>query len=194
MFTGMDPEQDLDLRETREYVSTPDISRLNHSDRGASVTSVASPSYVAPNLEVEKECIKLFFANLHVIYYFLDKETFLGKCEREIWSPDPIVLTSKGRRNRSKFLALYNAVVAVGAITAGDDTAVAQSREKVQDFLEDSLKQRSDNSKKKRPIYPPLELAQIYFSKAKTLLGDLFEVCSLESTQTLFLMVFVHGS
>jgi hypothetical protein len=156
---------------------------------GLSVPSPASSiasHYPPPNTEVEKECIQLFFANLHLVYYFLDKDIFLDSCERFIWSPDPNPPKRRGFQESSKFLSLYNAVVAVGAITAGDDAVAAP---KVQEFLQARSKARMERSSSKRLNYPPLELAQIYFAKAKALLGDLFEVCSLESTQTLFLMV-----
>lgn len=171
------------------------LENIHESPEGGGnnpATSVASPAssiashYPAPNIEVEKECIQLFFANLHLVYYFLEKNSFIESCEKLIWSPDPTAPKQRVSQDLPKFSSLYNAVVAVGAITAGDDT-VATPR--VQGFLEARSKQRSERSTSKRPAYPPLELAQIYFSKAKALLGDLFEVCSLESTQTLFLMV-----
>lgn len=161
------------------------------SNENAPVISPASSiesSHPAPSVELEKECIKLYFANLHLIYFILDKETFMARCESEIWSSNPRV--SRPSQKSSRFPALYNAVVAVGVITAGDDTLLAQNLGRVQSFLDDpsTLKQTSG-----RKIYPPLELAQRYFAKARILLGDFLEVCSLESTQTLFLMVH-HSS
>lgn len=127
--------------------------------------------------EIEKGCINLYFANLHLIYCFLDKGKFMARCEKEIWSQESAFRTS------SRFPALYNAVVAVGALTAGDDTVLTETQEKVQEFLDDSSKQ-SDQQ-----FYPPLELAKRYFARAKSLLGDIFEVCCLENVQTLLLMV-----
>lgn len=162
------------------------LSSLQQGHGVASPASSIVSNYPAPNHEVEKECIQLFFANLHLIYYFLDKNSFMESCERLIWSPDLNKSKTRGPHCLSKFSALYNAVVAVGAITAGDDAVAAP---KVQSFLEARSKQQSERSAGKKAVYPPLELAQIYFAKAKALLGDLFEVCSLESTQTLFLMV-----
>lgn len=178
---------DNDVSETLPSIdeSPGSSNSLHQGPAVASPASSVASQYPAPNIEVEKECIQLFFANLHLIYYFLDKIPFLESCERLIWSPDPHASKARESQNLSKFSALYNAVVAVGAITAGDD---AVSAPKVQSFLEARSKQRSERSTNKKAPYPPLELAQIYFAKAKTLLGDLFEVCSLESTQTLFLM------
>lgn len=168
-----------------------DSSELHYSDTEAFVASPASSitsSLISPNVNVEKECIQLFFSNLYLIYYFLDKEAFLALCEAEVWSSESSMPRQK-RRPKSKFLALYSAVVAVGAITAGDDTVVAQNCEKVQGSVDNCPMRRSAHSSKQKPVHSPLELAQIYFMKAKSLLGDLFEACSLESTQTLFLMV-----
>lgn len=164
-------------------------NRLSLAPFEPSPASSHASHQMAPNVEIEKECIQLYFANLHLIYYFLEKASFMARCEDEMWSGEQQLSGSRTRR-KSKFPALYNAVVAVGAITAGDDTVVAQSRDKVQGFMEDHSNKLSRSSSKKKPIYPPLELAQIYFAKAKTLLGDLFEASSLESTQTLILMVF----
>jgi hypothetical protein len=164
---------------------SPDSFRSNQlASAATSPTPSIASSYAVPNTEVEKECVHLFFTNLHLIYYFIDKDAFLDKCDREIWRTKSTIpnVTVTERRKNSNFLALFNAVVAVGAITAGDDTVVAQSREKLQGYLD-------HRSKSQNPIYLPLEVAKVYFSKAKSLLGDLFEVCSLESTQTLFLMV-----
>jgi hypothetical protein len=179
---------DNEVSKTLPSIDEDPENGLNSSYHGLAVASPASSIvsiHPAPSHEVEKECIQLFFANLHLIYYFIEKNPFMESCETLVWSPDPKVSKSRLSQNSSKFLALYNAVVAVGAITAGDDAVTAP---KVQSFLEAHSKQRSERSTS-RVAYPPLELAQIYFAKAKSLLGDLFEVCSLESTQTLFLMV-----
>jgi hypothetical protein len=137
------------------------------------------------SVEIEKECIQLYFANLHVIYYILDQSSFIRRCENEIWSATQRGVTSvQLDRKRSRFLALYHAVVAVGVLTAGDDTSVLQSCYHISSFLDRSRGGLSEGS-----MYPPLELAKTYFEKAKTLLGDVFESSSLETTQTLFLMV-----
>ena len=135
-----------------------------------------------------KECINLYFANLHLIYYFLDKSSFLDRCQREIWSKGinstPLSKTSP---SDSKFPALYNAVVAVGALTAGDEALIAQSQEKIHVYMKHRFKRKTSSSRSKQ-TYLPLELGKTYFSRAKALLGDIFESSCLESQQTLFLM------
>jgi hypothetical protein len=180
-FSGADSGQPFAIDEHRS-------NRLSIDPSEPSPASSQVSHQMAPSVEIEKECIQLYFANLHLIYYFLDKASFIARCEDEIWSGGQQSSGSRSRRN-SKFPALYNAVVAVGAITAGDDTVVAQSCDKVLGFMEDHSSRLSRSSGKRKPIYPPLELAQVYFAKAKTLLGDLFAASSLESTQTLILMV-----
>jgi hypothetical protein len=152
----------------------------------SSSSMISSPSVVdlPPNHDVEKECIKLYFGNLHLIYFFLDRASFERRCQTEIWSAEATSsLEHRLHRRRSKFPALYNAVVAVGALTAGDDTLVGQYQEEVQTFTRNSSRQGTQSSS-----YKPLALASIYFAKAKVLLGDMFESCCLESQQTLFLM------
>lgn len=137
------------------------------------------------NHEVEKECIKLYFANLHLIYFFLDRASFEKRCQEEMWPPTiaSTPVDYKSRCRRSRFPALYNAVVAVGALTAEDDTLVNQCQGEVQAFLRSTSHQDSQSLG-----YQPLALASIYFAKAKVLLGDMFESCCLEGQQTLFLM------
>lgn len=149
-------------------------------------STVSTPAVVdfPPNHEVERECIKLYFANLHLIYFFLDRSSFEKRCQAEIWSPSAAGTPDHGsRRRRSRFPALYNAVVAVGALTAEDDTLVNQCQGVVQTFLKNSVRHDARSSG-----YQPLALASIYFAKAKVLLGDMFESCCLEGQQTLFLM------
>jgi len=160
----------------------------------SSPASFTASNNGVPNFEVEKQCIQLYFANLHLIYYFLNKASFMARCESEIWSCDLPVSRPRSDQKCSRFPALYHAVVAVGAITAGDDTFLAQSLENVRSLLDDRSKQLAKPPGNKKPVYPPLELAQIYFAKARALLGDFFEASSLETTQTLFLMVRFRNS
>lgn len=147
---------------------------------------VSTPSVIEfpPNHEVEKECIKLYFANLHLIYNFLDRPSFERRCQSEMWSTDSgSSPEQRSRSRRSRFPALYNAVVAIGALTGGDETLVDQCHGEVQAFAKRPLRRNS-----RSPSYGLLALASIYFAKAKVLLGDMFESCCLESQQTLFLM------
>jgi hypothetical protein len=64
----------------------------------SSATYVVS-NYPTPNHDVEQECIKLFFANLLLIYYFLDKNKFVESCKILIWSPDQIISESRPPQN-----------------------------------------------------------------------------------------------
>jgi hypothetical protein len=71
-------------------------------------------------------------------------------------------------------------VLALGSITAGEDALFMRVR-----LTGPTLKQRTEESH----VYPPLRIAKVFFERAKSYLGDVFETSSLESTQALFLMV-----
>lgn len=88
--------------------------------------------------------------------------------------------------SHSIFLALFNAVLAIGAINAGEDALFMRDTTTVR-----QAEQYAGGSSTRAPTYPPLKLAKLFFERAKTNLGDVFEACSLESTQTLLLMVRV---
>jgi hypothetical protein len=145
------------------------------------------PSSLAPtsafprlsNQDIERECVRLYFLNLHIVHPILDQIRFLERCETEVWS-----------RNQSQepadtvFLALFNAILAVGAIQAGEDASFMRDTTTVR-----QAERYAGGPDRKAPTYPPLKLAKLFFERAKTNLGDVFEACSLESTQTLMLMV-----
>ncbi len=156
------------------------------SPGSSSTTSSVSLVDFPPNRAIETECINLYFANLHLIYFFIDRAAFETRCKAEIWSQDYHTPSARRHTHRSsKFPALYNAVVAVGALTAGDDTLVGHDRDQLQQFLH----ARSSSAKGQTSTFVgPLALASIYLAKAKSLLGDMFESCCLESQQTLFLI------
>ncbi|KAH8585448.1 hypothetical protein B0O99DRAFT_749021 [Bisporella sp. PMI_857] len=141
-------------------------------------------------IQVEKECIRLYFENLHLVYPILRRSSFLSRCERDVWSmKDRRLETPNGVSGRSKFLALYNAVCALGAITAGEETRFATPPH--------DSRQKSDETRMApdKPVKPftPREVAKCCFESAKRILGSAFEICSLESTQAWFLMsVFCH--
>ena len=84
---------------------------------------------------------------------------------------------------------MYHAVLAVGAITAGDDTVTIVSHEHVRNYIDRRTGQLNRPQRGKKNVYAPLELAEFFFAKAKALLGDFTESSSLEMTKTLFLMV-----
>jgi hypothetical protein len=102
------------------------------------------------------------------------------QCEAELWSLDANAGKSAQRRH---FKALFSIVVAVGALVAGREVADEFSQEIV--AIEQS---------KRQPTTSPQQvslrtLSGSYFREARAFLGDVFEVCSLESAQTLLLMV-----
>jgi hypothetical protein len=131
------------------------------------------------NQDIERECVRLYFLNLHIVHPFLDQTKFIERCETEIWSQSPIQESAQ-----TVFLALFNAVLAVGAINAGEDASFMRDTTSVR-----QAERYAGGPDRKAPTYPPLKLAKLFFERAKTNLGDVFEACSLESTQTLLLMV-----
>lgn len=104
-------------------------------------------------------------------------ENFTAQCEVEIWSRDPASEPDKDGRH---FLALYNIVIAVGALVAGSENMLVLDHQSGQQPVD------------ARQHASPQTLSRRYFRKSKALLGDVFDACSLESAQTLFLMVH-HG-
>jgi len=84
---------------------------------------------------------------------------------------------------------LYNAVCAVGAITADEGTIFGSVTTGLSGELYPPTTPDATSKKMPNAIYPPLKLARVFFEQAKLNLGDVFEICSLESTQALFLMV-----
>lgn len=124
---------------------------------------------------------RLYFQNLHYVHPIIDQADFISRCRSEIWESTlpPKTLTT---RSYTVFLALFNAVLALGAITAGEDSLFARL----------SAPERSSEGvrfpNRDSPVYQPLRIAKTFFERAKTCLGDVFESSSFESTQTLFLM------
>lgn len=115
---------------------------------------------------IERECLRLFFQNLHLIHPVIEESAFMERCENEIFSQR----TQPG----GDFLALFNAVLAVGAVTAGPDTLLMKNAPAVASI--------------ETPSFLPLKFAKLFFERSKAHLGDIFEACSLERAQTLFLL------
>ncbi|KAK1456180.1 hypothetical protein CCUS01_10168 [Colletotrichum cuscutae] len=134
--------------------------------------------------ELERECVRLYFQNLHNIHPILEQMTFLKRCEEEIWSrlsrPDMII--SAQMRREARFLALYNVVIAIGAITAGETSLLMEDHTK--EFLD-----RTGQTSDEEALYPPIRLARRFFERSRLHLEDICESSSLETAQTLFLMV-----
>ncbi|KAE8140157.1 fungal-specific transcription factor domain-containing protein [Aspergillus pseudotamarii] len=135
--------------------------------------------FVGSPMRLEMEYVNLFFENIHNSLPFLDKKHFTGRCEQEIWVKSTF---KKLRRDQMHFFALYNAVLAVVALTASADAFLSLRTE-----LEISLTEHSP-SRPPRNAPSSVFLSKIYFRRARQLLGDLFEVCSMESAQALLLL------
>lgn len=149
----------------------------------ASLTITSGPFALLSNSDIEKECVRLYFQNLHLVHPILDQTSFVTRCENEIWDLPNSPARSEG--SYSVFLALFNAVLALGAINAGEDALFMRDTTTVR-----QAERYAGGSSHRAPTYPPLKLAKLFFERAKTNLGDVFEACSLESTQTLLLMVW----
>ncbi|KAF5584049.1 uncharacterized protein FSUBG_12920 [Fusarium subglutinans] len=128
---------------------------------------------------LEREYIRQFFNNLHHLHPMLDPVAFVKQCEELVWSSPTSMESHKTRRH---FFALYHIVVAVGAIVAG--SCITQDFERDINICMKLPAQGQDFN----PSQLSQELSKKYFRKSRMLLGDVFEVCSLESAQTLLLM------
>lgn len=141
-------------------------------------------------IEIQRECVRLYFDNLHCIHPILDHASFLTRCDKEMWLRNKgqrgsTPTSNQGQQRRQKFLALFNIVLAIGATTAGDTSLLTWDH--TTKFLERTGSDHVFSSPP--PSYPPIRVARLYFERARTLLGDVFESSSLETTQALFLMV-----
>ena len=147
----------------------------------------ANPSWPANlpetcQIEIEKFYIQLFFDNLYLVHPILDRPSFLSRCAEDIWHirpKNPPKQHPRRRRHTDRFTAVYYAVAALGAIVAPEDALAAttlRSSEKADDSLGS-------------PSHSSLAWAKFFFRKAQSNLGDVIQVCSLESTQALFLLV-----
>jgi hypothetical protein len=145
----------------------------SHQDTTASPTEVS-------NRRLEQVYISTFLDNLHHLHPMLDPVLFEEQCERHVWGTHAGIERHKCSRH---FFALYNIVVAVGALVAG--TTVIKNLGRDMQLCIAQLSQ-AENSK---PVVSSQTISRIYFRKSKNLLRDASEVCSLESAQSLLLMV-----
>ncbi|KIW95043.1 uncharacterized protein Z519_03624 [Cladophialophora bantiana CBS 173.52] len=127
--------------------------------------------------EVEKIFIEAYFNNVHYIHPMLIEESFEQECQRQVWTNQPTA-GCKGRR--PQFMALYYAVVALGAINSGPDQAASLAKQ-----YQDAAFSRGRG---RNPMQSALGWASHYFGLAKQALGDIMEISSLETCQTLFMM------
>ncbi|PNP78734.1 hypothetical protein FNYG_07876 [Fusarium nygamai] len=139
----------------------------------------ADNSLSSSKQRLEREYIRQFFNNLHHIHPMLDPIAFAKQCEELAWSSPTSIESNKTQRH---FFALYHIVVAVGAIVAG--SCITQDFERDINICMKLPAQGQDFN----PSRLSQELSKKYFRKSRMLLGDVFEVCSLESAQTLLLM------
>lgn len=172
----------------RESTRQPTQSEPTVSDSSAShLGSCNFGQFVHVEVEIQRECTRLYFANLHCVHPVLDHMDFLARCEREVWldqAPHMPTLVSNQGLHKTRFLALFNAVLANGAITAGETSLLTWDR--TINFLE---RQSGGHAFSNPHPYTPIRVARLYFERAKELLGDIFETSSVETTQALFLMV-----
>lgn len=154
---------------------SPSTTYSNAIDRLA-----ASMVTRAAQRRLEREFVRVYLDNLHYLHPMLDPLAFIARCDEDVWATDAPDETKRPFRH---FLALYHIVVAIGALIAGKSV---------------TQKFRSDIRLCMEHMVPPhtaiksltsQALSRKYFQKSRELLGDVFEVCSLESAQTLLLMV-----
>lgn len=162
-------------RVSRHAVPGRDIS--HKSERQSSRREV---SY---QYEVERECVRLYFQNLHYIHPILDPSAFMLRCEKELWYHEPCAEDTAPPllRKRARFLSLFNIVLALGAVTAGETSMLTSER--TMEFLAGSgqLKEIQANRL-------PIQVARNSFEKSKSYLEDIYESSSVETAQTLLLM------
>lgn len=144
------------------------------------------PSAILPQERFESHCatqveevfIEAYFINMHYIHPILDKKTFKAQCARRL---QPTQSKPPPSGCQSQFLALYYAVVALGAINSGVDQTSSLAR-----YYQSPARGERHGTSTERTS---LEWASLYFMLAKRALGDMMEISSLESCQALFLMV-----
>lgn len=183
-------EDDL-LPPSREKSPLPTISSATRSSAFRALPSGYQPSNrtsssVSPasNLRLterrlEKALIRSFMHNLHYLHPMIEPGTFTSRCEEHFAQSNNTQERSPQFRH---FFALYNIVVAVGALVAGSELS---------DELDHEIKTVLHSKKDPQGLTkaPLQRLSRHYFRKSRSLLGDVFEACSLESAQTLLLMV-----
>ncbi|KPM41580.1 hypothetical protein AK830_g4956 [Neonectria ditissima] len=141
--------------------------------------------------EIERECVRLYFVNLHCIHPILEQALFLSRCEKEVWMGEaiPSDAPTPRVRARTRFLALFNIVLAIGAITAGETSLAMWNGAAA--YLDEACRQ--DGKFISSDIYLPIKASQLFFERSKLHLEDTFESSSFETAQTLFLMKAVSG-
>ncbi|GKT63838.1 C6 transcription factor [Colletotrichum tofieldiae] len=165
------------------------VAKRESYQQGINTDIVLSAADALLATDIERECARLYFHNLHNIHPILEQMTFLKRCEEEIWSRTsrPDILMFSQMRREARFLALYNVVIAIGAITAGETSMLMEDH--TREFLDRTGQSGEDDS-----LYPPIRLARIFFERSRLHLEDICESSSLETAQTLFLMHFPNSA
>ncbi|KAH8179350.1 fungal specific transcription factor domain-containing protein [Sarocladium implicatum] len=162
------------MRTISNEARNPDPS----SRGGSQEPKTAEISLQAARQRLEREYIRQFLHNLHNLHPMLDPTTFIAQCERQVWQT---TLSQAIKKDQRHFFALYNIVVAVGALVSG--STLQSFEQDIQLCLKHSLPRPRGHV-----VPSSQELSKVYFRKSQALLRNVFEVCSLESAQTLLLM------
>ncbi|KAG8410368.1 hypothetical protein J3459_017180 [Metarhizium acridum] len=164
----------------KNSASGESTSNLHSSAHAASKGNPVPDSPLqAARKGLEREYVRVYMSNLHHLHPMLDPIAFTARCEEVIWGVHTPLERNKHLRH---FFALYNIVVAVGALIA--DPGITQNFEPDVSSCVKQPAQCEDSSS----ALSSQALSRKYFRKSRALLGDVFEVCSLESAQTLLLM------
>lgn len=172
-----------DFHTARLENKTERVALAHPYRRGTFPTNQANDNYGRSRTElaIEKEYLRLFFTNLYYIHPFFSQTQFETRCETTIWSRWPLTDIARGDLH---FVALYNVILAVGSLIGSQDTFMGHKKQ----LDHDLGASHSDMSTATSSI----QLSRIFLDRSKRLLGDCFEICSLESAQTLMLMVSHH--
>ncbi|OLN87750.1 putative transcriptional regulatory protein C417.09c-like protein 1 [Colletotrichum chlorophyti] len=191
----------VNLLHSSDYSTPPDSRCLGQAYQGSTPQSTGtrreslqqgsnpyhglSAADVAFATELERECVRLYFQNLHNIHPILEQISFIKRCEDDIWGkqqrPEATPSSQNWMRRESRFLSLFNIVAAIGAITAGETSLLMEDH--TREFLD-----RTEQSGENETTYPPIRLARRFFERSRFHLEDICESSSLETAQTLFLM------
>jgi hypothetical protein len=182
------PSRDKSPVQASSSASQPSALRtipngLHSSDCASSGASPALKLRVAER-RLERVLIRSYMHNLHHLHPMIDTDTLNRMCDEHL-------AQSNNRHDKHShprhFYALYSIVIAVGALVAGSD---------VTDEFDHEIRAVLQGKKHSQdPGKAPLQgLSRLYFRKSRSLLGDVFEACSLESAQTLLLMVSLLSS
>ncbi|KAI8312001.1 putative transcriptional regulatory protein [Colletotrichum sp. SAR11_59] len=185
----------VNLLHSSDYSTSPDNRHGHTPGKGTPSASAATrqdsvqygsgkvltPADAVFATEVERECVRLYFQNLHNIHPILEQTGFVKRCDEEVWQRKAALEEPSQQRRGARFLSLFNSVIAIGAITAGETSLLMEDH--TLQFLD-----RTELPGENETTYPPIRLARRYFERAKLYLEDICESSSLETAQTLFLM------